>query len=679
MLMPNAPSESTAPTSSGSAGIPADPAIFDPSDTAPAVLRLLSPVLALLLVGVMAIAGLLLLISHAQDRAAAQHSVRMVETSLNQVRARLGLLVHHYATWHEGLDHLGRQSTETTGADAMLVLGGDDRTLVVYQDGKRMDPKAAVPGEGILALAREARRISPDQPRASTGFAFHDGQPGVVAAALIRSDMGTDGISPGDVLIIVRRFDNALLSEVATPLLLVGLRIAGQGEDLPITALRLSDPTGLSISALTWKAQAASHTLLDGVEGLLLAAIIAMVALTTLFLARAQRIMAEREQTAVALRRSEERYRRLVEAMPDLVGLLRDGRLALLNAGGAKLLGASGPESLLDRPFSDLVAETERDAFQQHLEHPGEPRQATWYAHTLRSVDGRPVPVNLAFLPVDDGAGAALMIVARDLSAQTLAQERIRNAEAQAEAADRAKGQFLANITHELRTPLNAIIGFSEILRDELLGSLGSPQYREYAIDIHEGGLQLLRLVNDLLDLARIDAGRLELREAWIDVPTLVDRCWRLVQQRAGDHGVTLIVNVAPMGRRLLADEMRLKQVLVNLLTNAIRFSEPGGQVELLAEVDEAGSFLFRVIDHGRGMSEEDIKLALEPFGQVEAGHNRRQPGAGLGLPLAKGYVEAHGGGLSISSAPGQGTTVTVMLPRSRLYPATGVVPAPVS
>ena len=240
-------------------------------------------------------------------------------------------------------------------------------------------------------------------------------------------------------------------------------------------------------------------------------------------------------------------------------------------------------------------------------------------------------------------------------------------ARTQAEAANRAKSEFLAAMSHELRTPLNAIIGFSEIISSEILGPVGSPNYRDYAEDIHHSGQHLLALINDILDLSKVESGAEELYEEKIEIPDLVRSTLRLVKQRAETSGIEIELDIRDDLPLLWADERKLKQILVNLLTNAVKFTGPGGKIVLTAWCRVESGFVFQVIDNGVGIAPEDIPKALSQFGQVDSALNRKHEGTGLGLPLSKSLVELHGGSLDLQSKVGVGTTITIRLPARRI------------
>lgn len=251
----------------------------------------------------------------------------------------------------------------------------------------------------------------------------------------------------------------------------------------------------------------------------------------------------------------------------------------------------------------------------------------------------------------------------RRVAERTAELARARDA---AEAANKAKTGFLANMSHELRTPLNAVIGFAEVLEGEVLGPMGNHRYTEYAKDIRESGLHLLSLINDLLDLSKAESGKLELDEREMDPEEAVSQCLSMVQPRAEAADVFLHSRIPAGLPQLYADERKIKQVLLNLLTNAIKFTPAGGEVSAAVEWD--GTHLrFLVADNGIGIAQDDLDKILQPFVQVDSSLNRKYEGTGLGLPLVKSLVELHGGELEIASEPGQGTLVKVQLPAERV------------
>lgn len=257
---------------------------------------------------------------------------------------------------------------------------------------------------------------------------------------------------------------------------------------------------------------------------------------------------------------------------------------------------------------------------------------------------------------------------ARLAAALDHARDMAETARQAAEAANRAKGEFLAGLSHELRTPLNAVIGFADLIAREAEGPAGTPVYRQYAANVRDSGQHVLELINEILDHARAEAGVLPIEEGRCDLEAAADFAVRMLTPRAERAGVLLSAVVAPTARHLRGDERRIRQILLNLIANGVKYTPSGGAVTLSAAVDD-GIPVIRVTDTGLGIPAEDVDRVLEPFARVESAANRGIEGAGLGLPLTKRLVELHGGTLALRSTLGIGTTVTVRLPAARLLP----------
>ena len=275
--------------------------------------------------------------------------------------------------------------------------------------------------------------------------------------------------------------------------------------------------------------------------------------------------------------------------------------------------------------------------------------------------------------PVKDRDGEITHFVAthEDITDRKEAEEQLHHATEQAHLASRAKSELMANMSHELRTPLNAIIGFSDSMLSEVFGPLNNPRYKDYVRDIHGSGQHLLELINDILDVSAIEAGKLDLRSEPLDISDVIMSSIKLVQHRANDGGVALAHHIEKDMPGLLGDERRVKQVLLNLLSNAVKFTMDKGRITLSAMTAADGGVRFEVEDTGIGMDEAGIETALTQFGQVDSKLSRRYEGTGLGLPLAKNLVEAHGGTLDIRSRLGHGTTVVVHFPPERSIAST--------
>ena len=263
---------------------------------------------------------------------------------------------------------------------------------------------------------------------------------------------------------------------------------------------------------------------------------------------------------------------------------------------------------------------------------------------------------------IDHGGEQLLLLIGRDVTDDMVQTQDLQRGKDIAELANRAKSDFLANMSHELRTPLNAILGFSEIIRDEIIGPVGVPRYSEYAHDIHESGTHLLSIINDILDLSKVEAGRLDAHLSWIDPTDCLELCLTLVQQRAFESNI-LLKHYLDSDVLLEADDRLLKQIGLNLLTNAVKFTGSGGTVTLALSRTANKGLCLSVEDTGVGMTADEIRVARRPFGQVNIGSSRQQEGSGLGLPLVSGFVEKLSATLLIDSQPGVGTCVKIIFP----------------
>ena len=268
-----------------------------------------------------------------------------------------------------------------------------------------------------------------------------------------------------------------------------------------------------------------------------------------------------------------------------------------------------------------------------------------------RERQGGLIPLFMTMGRIGDG-DEKLCAVFRDITQWKKAEEELLNAKRQAEKTSSAKSEFLAKISHEIRTPLNAIIGFSEVMMEERFGPIGNERYRQYLKDIHSSGGHLVSLLNDLLDLSKIEAGKLELTFARVDLNELMQQCVALMQPQANRERIIIRTSLAPTLPPVVADARSVRQIVLNLLSNSIKFTGAGGQVIVSTALNDDGEVVLRVRDTGVGMSEQDIAIALEPFRQLATSARWGSSGTGLGLPLTKALAEANRASFSITSRP---------------------------
>ena len=383
--------------------------------------------------------------------------------------------------------------------------------------------------------------------------------------------------------------------------------------------------------------------------------------------------IAERTRTEAALRRSETRLAGILDIAPDAMILIdRDCTIRLYNQGAEAVFGHTA-EQAIGQSMEILVAEHFRPNYRAMVAEFSASPAAVSRAKTSNQItgvrkDGTEFPTAVSISKMESAGEAALFFVMRDVSERVEAENAVLAAKEHAELANRTKSQFLANMSHELRTPLNAIIGFAEVIENQTFGTVGNPRYLEYIADIRESGEHLLALINDILDLSKIEAGKSELYEERLDVPGLVGACMLVVRARAETAGVTMRVEIPGDLPYLFADERKIKQILINLLSNAVKFTDSGGRVTAAAWADADGLHL-RITDTGIGIAAADIPRALASFQQIESDLNRNFDGTGLGLPLTKSLIELHGGAMDLQSEPGVGTAVTATFPADRVVP----------
>ncbi|GGF21272.1 hypothetical protein GCM10011611_29220 [Aliidongia dinghuensis] len=365
---------------------------------------------------------------------------------------------------------------------------------------------------------------------------------------------------------------------------------------------------------------------------------------------------------------AEERLRNALDALSE--GFLlwdSEDRLVLCNDAAHRLDPDPGSKVEFGQSFPELLDDRiERGLIPAAVGREEEYRAARLAAHLS---PGQPVEFETAdgkILRVSERrtTEGGIVTLRSDVTAQRHMERALIEARQAAEAASRAKSEFLANMSHELRTPLNAVIGFAELIHGEMLGgdSAAYSRYREYAGDIRDSGSHLLGLINDILDFSKTEAGELHLIQDPVDLREVVESAVRMLAPRAERAGILLNTRVPPNLPLVMGDGMRLRQVLLNLMSNAIKYTPTAGHVSVSVEATETGVQL-KVVDTGIGIAPEDMSTVLEPFRQVDNDLNRRNPGTGLGLPLTKRLVELHQGVLELESALGRGTTAVVRLP----------------
>lgn len=364
-----------------------------------------------------------------------------------------------------------------------------------------------------------------------------------------------------------------------------------------------------------------------------------------------------------------------LEAIIDLasdgvVTLDGDGEIKDLNQAAQALVGYAA-DDLIGQPFRLLFPEDSRQTALDYLDDMASQGRLSLFneGRELECItsQGGLVPVFMTLGRLTDDEPAVYCAVLRDLSPFKQAETDLVEARKAAEEASAHKSDFLARVSHEIRTPLNAVIGFSEVMLEERFGPVGSERYRQYLRDIHTSGEHLMSLLNDLLDLSKIEAGKMELSFGEVDLNDVVQQCLAIMQPQANQGRIIVRTSLPLSLPKVVADVRSVRQVVLNLMSNAIKFTDPGGQIIVSTLYEPSGEVSLRVRDTGRGMDAADVELALEPFRQVPTTLNQVITGTGLGLPLTKALVEANRAQFGLESTPGEGTLAMMTFPSQRV------------
>ena len=578
--------------------------------------------------------------------------------------------------------------------DGVLLLGPDNEILFAKWQGEVLDGAGLTFDGGLQPLADAARAAAGDPgagPTPQAGYVRYNGQVAIAGAAGLTPYEKPEllGIRPGtSVLIMLRSLTPEYLQQVGAIYGITEPRIVAASHEAPASEhlagqlidnvdarpqlIPLVGSDGAELGELTWAPAAPGRSLMATMAP---GALIAFVILGAIGLVVLWQIVAirrvTREQVKViearndALRQSAQMLGATIQSIEDGIAVW-DRERKLQHWNRAYMQMWQFPESFLRSgvTMDEMLDELARNGRAQRLDNDDLGKPATdpkafepagrWL---YRRADGRLLSVRR--LPIGD---EGYMAICSDLTAQKQHEDELVKAWEQAVIANRSKSEFLANVSHELRTPLNAIIGFSEVVERELFGPLGNERYVSYVRDIRNSGEHLLSLINDILDLSKIEAGRFQLRMEEVDCNEIAHSVARLIRPRTVEHGLTMKIDLPDRPVVLNADKRAVKQVLINLLSNAVKFTPEQGTVTLASRPWHDG-VEFIVSDTGIGIEEKDMHVALAPFGQIDSQFTRKYEGTGLGLPIVKGIVELHGGTLEIKSEPTQGTSVVVRFP----------------
>ncbi len=379
----------------------------------------------------------------------------------------------------------------------------------------------------------------------------------------------------------------------------------------------------------------------------------------------------ERRQAERALSEAERKYRTIVEnAAGGIFQITPTGQYLSLNPSMSRILGYEKPISALqdikNANKEIYVNPKDRNHMLNKLMQEG---SLSNFETQIRNKNGDILWINENARAVKDHNDQILYFEGsiEDITIRKETEMVLKEAKLKSDLDNRSKSEFLANMSHELRTPLNSIIGFSEIIKGEVFGPVGQEAYKDYAGDIYESGKHLLKIIGDILDISRIDAGERELVESNVDIKRVTERCLKILEGKKDYEKLSVINKLGKNMPLLFGEEIAIKQMIMSLLSNAIKFTQEGGRVEIESSIDHDGQYVYSVSDTGSGMNESEIEKALQPFSQLETGHDRKNSGTGLGLTIVKSLIELHGGRLDIFSEKGIGTTATLVFPKFRI------------
>ena len=363
-------------------------------------------------------------------------------------------------------------------------------------------------------------------------------------------------------------------------------------------------------------------------------------------------------------KKSEEQFKKLVENAPDPLYVHdSNGKILQVNDKALEILGYTY-ENILQLNVTDIDVESNLDDLRPVW---GSMQGTKSFKGHHRRYDGSVFPVEIHVSKIGPDSNPLFMATTRDMTERNNVEQELIVARERAEYASYAKSEFLANMSHELRTPLNSIIGFSEAIKSEIFGPIGGEQYKSYLENIHQSGSHLLTVINDILDMSKIEAQHLDMNEVPVDIRSLINDCLRMMSERIERSGLALTTRTDDRINRIHADELRLRQILINLLSNAIKFTPRAGKIEVACQLNDDDDIEIMVMDSGIGIPQSDMERVFEPFIQVREHSTRTHEGTGLGLSLVRSLVHLHNGNVSLVSTIGKGTCVTVTLPSTRL------------
>ncbi|CAK0771360.1 hypothetical protein CCP2SC5_530017 [Azospirillaceae bacterium] len=512
----------------------------------------------------------------------------------------------------------------------------------------------AMLGPGMATLIAQARGASARQ--IVHGVGVINGAPCLVSAVRVKAEEGARQ-DTATVLALVGVLSSDFVAAIGERFGLPefrwrsDVRVGGEWERFPLLTL-----DGVLVGEMTWRSSGSKVGLLLPLLFVISVAVVAVgwvawrIRLTWMRHDRQASVIVQHLATV------------LDQTGDAILTCDSNGALIGMNRAAEFLLERSAAE-IIGRSLSEIIVVGEEDeGGEEELLSGATPRRLS-----ARQSNGELIPIELRVSRIEGEDQTIVIAILRDDRERQYIEDALKQVQASAELAERSKTEFISNISHELRTPLNAIIGFADLIRGEVMGPIIERQYVDFAGDIFESGNHLLAVINDVIDLAGVEYGREILVERPLLPVDVVGACVRLARERAARSGIALIDDVDPGTPGILADEAKVKQMLIHLLSNAIKFSSVGGTTTIRAGLTADGELAIAVSDMGVGIAPENIGRVLTPFTQEDSSLSRRFDGAGLGLPLTRILIEQHGGRLTLVSRLGVGTTATLIFPRSRV------------
>ena len=649
--------------------------------------RLLVPFLGLFAFSIITISGLLYLSTRGQDRNAIETSIHLAQAALGTAQRELANITFETAYWDQAVDNLvtdfnldwassnlGSYLEENYNVSSSYLIDEKGRPLFGAINGQ---PVSVNPFErysgGLEILIEQTLSGAPDGAPIPASGVLYDGTTAYSATAARLTTYGeVDGIEVDQatdaVIVFLKAIDQGLLSDLANRHLLPNLRFQNMGGPEHDASLPLMTADGQQVGVLVWDPDLPGAKILNQLLWGLTFVLIIVIGFAYLFRNRAREITTALRSTSQQLDQQSAILQTTLDSIdqgiaafdaqgriiawneqcaeffynpPDLrVGMKRYELLKYMAEIGA--MGPGEPKEIADRREKEIIAAGSNSS------------------DSFTMLDGR--EISYTRFGLDDGGQT---IVYRDVTERLKYERELNEAKEQAEAGNRAKSEFIAHVSHELRTPLNAVIGFSEMMMQRIFGPLGSDKYDEYANVINSAGRHLLDQINQVLDLSKIDAGKMTFEFEDVKINEITDYVENLLEPQLQSRSHDLTIDIPSSFPMLHADKTMVTQVLMNLLSNAIKFTPENGQIQLQADLQN-DSIVISVTDNGIGIEEDMVQQVIDPFVQIRSALTRSEQGTGLGLSIVASLVEHHGGQINLESEVDKGTKVTVSFPASR-------------